>query len=456
MYQKLIAALAVGAMVAPAAQAENFPFIAPKCNVSIVSPDNSDVTYMNDDCKQVYVLPPTVGEVKIHAISKMSNRKLCAALFDAYEQFRGYSADYNSIIKEATEKMSLEEVEVLERRKAIVKEAIATVYQGLEKVPVANVQATYTRPSNNSWIGEYLKLNPNLGADYGIKFHAAPISEGYISFKGTTPKDTKFDLPAVLELDIPGISPPDADGKAMVDIKRMNGSMSGNMTLSLAGMCEYLENEPNAENVQDLTSYFTANFNYAVPVLSWAGYKARLDTDSAIHTLVDSTQNRTQFSTDDYAKLLAEGKASESFTFEATEMEQETPAFSDEVKTNFFKDLQTEVRSRLAARLLEQLKSVGFLEEMKLELAKAPEPGSVTTTHVNHWCHHHVFWWGHCGNYTYQVTVPRGSSASVWLEKTNNTNFSNTEEVSSRSIIYRRHTGTFEAPNLTVNINKGL
>ena len=450
MYKQVLianfASLALS-VTALAGEFELYPSTNPRCNMVISQPANSSGIYLSKDCTAAYILPPKNGIVKVVGIHRFDNLQMCPALEKAMGQQIRYQDLQEKILQRmARENLSSKEREDIRKDVDLINGVLAGLFNQFKGVPGAEAQVSYNTTETNDWLGEFLKLNPNVGADHRMKFHPAPIAESVVVFKGTREGVVKHNLDPVVEATIPGLAPVGNDPSRLSGIGLiMNGALSGQLTLGLPGSCAYYAS--GQKDIQDLVVHMVANVTYAVPVISSVGYAAKLDSNTAVTNLVEAHQSRTQFSKNESSTLVSQGSAGDAFTFHVTEYELK--GYSDVEKNEFFGKLREEVRLRLAGRLVDQMTLAGFLEMSKpAGPPVAPDPGHIDQVHTRRECSSHGGFLGigarsRCEDIPYIVKIPQGSTADTVLRKINNTSFNNSEIVSIRAPIYRYHTGSF-------------
>lgn len=423
----------------------NYPFVAPRCMTSISQPANASGFHMSEDCSQVFVLPPSEGTVEVVAASETSNLGMCES-YDKQIVERGKIEDILSSLREELSNKSTSE----KRRKEIVdiinflnaeKDAL---FNDLRDIPTMSVQVVYSRKQLNHWILEYIDRNIEIVRTRGVNFLPAPITEAYLSFTGEAEDGKRHPMSPVVSAKITGLHPTGVNGEYQMDVVKMNGSMSGQIVLSLSGACPY-RGQPINDNI---AAHLVSNVTYTVPVMSWAGYVAKLDTNTAIESLVKAWQTRTQFSVSEASSLVSKGTADSAYNFIVTDY-TESGIFSDEAKNDFFAERSQAALDRLTNRLLDQLAIAGYLEMTEKSASPvAPEPGYVDEVMSGRSCSKGLFGLiKSCSNYTYTVRVPQGTSAQTVLERVNNTTFVNEESVALREIFHRVYTGTFIPAN---------
>lgn len=449
----LLAGLTLGKAVhaQPNTHINNYPVTAPNCNVAVSQPDNSSGYYLNDTCKVGFVLPPKSGVVRVESVNAIGNLEMCPGLSKARLRVAKYQDQVDKLLDRlATARLSAQEQEEIRKNIALINGIIGQQVEPFDGVPAATAQVSYTYPSTDEWIGQFYRLNPNIGADYGMKFVPAKISEGILVFSAIDQIEGKVKLSPVVKANIPGMHPAGSDptkltGTAIV----ANGDSSGQVILSLAGACgskiEKMK-EVTADDAQDFAANLVANVTYVVDVMGSVGYVATLDSDIALTNWTKSISNKTQFSKDEAAELFSAGEAGVAFQFTVKDFGSHS---TDEDKANFYAKTRDEARTRLASALVDQMELAGFLEmNAAAPRADAPAPGTVDEVRTRTECHSSSGFLGiggssSCSQVPYIVKVPHGSSASVLLSKINNTNFTNKEEVVINQMTPRVHTGSF-------------
>lgn len=434
-----------------------FPVSAPTCNIAVVPPTTGSGYYLNDNCTAAFVLPSNTGTVRVEAVHEVSNLDMCPGLRRARLRVADYETHIDGLVKRlATENLSEDRQNSIRENIAIIRELLAKVYDNYKNVPAATIQLSFTRPSMQSVIGEYLMLNPNLGADYRLRFQPAPISDGVIIFSALDSENIA--LSPVIRASIPGMRPTADPSKFEGTAVFANGEMSGQLVMSLAGLCPSTSATNAAEVIkgnqvvtpqirQNLVANMVANFTYTVPVLESTSYTAELDSDTALRNFVSKSENRTQFTVRQSAELFSEGSAGTAFRFTITDYGFRS---NDETRAAFGGTLRQEVQERLSAALIQQMAMAGFLDmSSPAPDANAPEPGTVDVVHTRRECRHNSGFLGiggssRCYDVPYIIKVPQGSSATLFLSKVNNTTFRNVEEAAVNTVNHRKHSGTYK------------
>lgn len=429
-----------------------YPVTSPNCNLVFSQPDESAGVYLNDDCTAAFVLPPKTGTVRVESANAIGNLEMCPGLSKARVRVEKYQAQVEKLLdRSANSKLSSQEQEDIRKNIQLIESLIKTQFEPYDGVPGATIQISYRYPSLDSWAGEFLRRNPNVGADYGLKFYPAPISDSILVFSAIDQLKSKVQLSPVVMAAIPGMTPANSDPTKLIGTAIVsNGDASGLVVLSLAGVCgsdAAKVDAVNLKDVQSLAANLVANVTYTVPVMGSVGYSASLDSDMALENWTKSIASRTQFSKHESADLFSQGSAGAAFQFSVKDYGSRIN--SDEDKANFYSKIREEVRLRLAGNLVEQMALAGFLEmSAPAPRANAPEPGTVDQVRTRTECRSNSGFFGiggssSCNEVPYIVKVPHGSDASFLLRKVNNTNFTNKEEVLINEITHRVHTGTF-------------
>ena len=431
--------------IAPFARGVSFPVTNSKCNIAFVHPKDGGVAYLSKDCNSAYVIPSSTGKVKVEKITRLSNLQLCESLKKAYLREERYKDLLDKVTSRLeNEKLSEADLKSIRESAMMIKENIKEVYSSFKGVPGAVAMISFKMPSHSDWVGEYFKLNPNLGADYRLKFHPAPIAESVLTIKTVSEKGERHALDPVIDSFIPGLTPVNnnpnrLNGTGII----MNGGAAGQLTLGLTGSCEYAEGKNS--NIQDLVAHMVAQMTYAVPVLSSVGYEAQLDSKTAIQNFLHSVQTKSQFSKSEMTRSFTSGFAGQSFKFNVTNYE--IPGVTE--KDPLFSNLREEVLKRLTLKLADQIAMTNFVEmSVPPKPANANEPGYVEEVRLRRECSSNSGFLGigarsRCDDIPYLVRIPHGTGADTLVSKINDTLFSNKESVSVNSTIYRVHTSTF-------------
>jgi len=445
----LIGPIAAAAVNLPsqAQVSEVYPVTNPQCNLVITQPAGSSGYYLNRDCTVAFVLPPKNGTIKVERASQLSNLQLCPSLTTAYGQHSRYQElQIKTLEKLAKDNLTPVQREEVRKDAELINKTLQDLFKPFQGVPGAVVQVSYTMPEADDWVGEFLKKNPNMGADYRLKFQTAPIAESVLSIKGTNKSGVVTALDPVISAIVPGLRPINGDANRLVgDATIMNGHVSGQLTLGLTGACDYQKGGQN--NLQDLVVHMVGNVTYAVPVMASVGYNASIKSDTAMRNLHQSWQQRSITNKSETGSVISQGTAGDAFTFTVTAHELRGTTPEDEL--NFFGKIREEVRERLVNRLVKQLEMAGILEmSMPVPPANAADPGYLEQVRIRRECSSNNGFLGigassRCADIPYVVKIEYGTTADKLIEKLNQTSFNNTENVLIRSPIYRTHTGTF-------------
>jgi len=443
----VMGALAAATFSGTAMGSAQYPFLAPKCSATISVPSNSAGAFFSEDCKTAFVLPDLIGTAKIKLGNTTGNLMLCAGVKSLINTDNKLSAQIEKLAQ------SLDTLPIGPKRDAVRKEIQAikdmksTLYDTYDNIVGGYAQVTFQLPAEQDRIHNFVAENAYFLIEKGVHVQSAPISRSLLTFP-SHPLGPQFKMRSVLAHSIPGVTQPNQDGVSELSTTQMNGAISGSLTLSVMGLCPKVW-DPTWDP-QSLAVNLTPNLTYEVPVQSVAGYKAELNSRTAIHNLSSAWQQKSQFTVKDISKHVVTGSAGDAFTFNVTNYEL-TDVYSDEAKADFFMTLRDAVLQRLSSRLASQMTLAGFLElEEAAPDAVAPPPGFIDEVHSGGSCSSHGpfgLFGSSCSNYSYIVKIPRDSSAEVIAQKIADTNFVNTEEVQVRQTIHRIYTSTFVGQN---------
>jgi hypothetical protein len=430
------------AVFGASAQAQ-FPFYAPNCGIHLVQPPNESAYYTDENCKTIFVLPPRRGVAKVEKVAKFANMNLCPALKRSLEHRTELQEAYHALyLKLAKQNLNDGEFDRAEKTLALIKSRLETMLLDYDMIPAATAWISYNRTDMDSWVKQYAVNNLELIRRDGINFQPAPTGEGFLIFTAKDNEDKEIPLRAVISAQIPGLRPVEkGSSKLSGDAVNFNGSLSGQVELSLAGGCPY--SDKGLSDEQEIAVHLVANVVYTVPLMSYAKYDASLDIDLAVRNFITSSETRSRFDVRSFAELTSEGGKNSAFKFEMTDYLKKSP-FTEEQRKNFSETLRLEVRERLAAEFLDQMVASGFLEVNKAaETATAPQPGTVDEPHSVRICHSNWLFGSSCSNHTYTVKIAKDSSAKKIMEKVNNQTFHASESVTIREIREVVHTADF-------------
>ncbi len=439
--------LFAAAFVSSVAIAETlqYPFVAPKCPYTFRMPPNQADVYFSEDCKTVFIMPDRVGELKISDLSPTANLKRCGSLEKAY-QAQDVLQDHILALSNRLSTTPIENEKArayIHKEIATIKASIPEMIESYEKVLGGYLQVRFATSDLRDRMGQFISDNFQTLKDYDVNVSKMPISDSYISFRAKPISEEQASGRAVIDHSIPGVGTPDADGKAAVEHTKMNGSLSGQVVLSLIGACPHV-----ADKKAEKAPLLVANMTYKVPVLTIAGYKASLDNKFAIDTLMRAWQTKTHLSVGDTASILMKGDGvAQGYKFETYNVE--LPAvFTAQDRASFFETQRLNALTRLTANLIKQMQLVGFVDlERPAGSATAPAPGYIDEIRSGRSCSSKGPWGmfgSSCSNYSYTVKIPAASSASSVTERIVDTKFTNVEESASRETIFRVYTMAFE------------
>jgi hypothetical protein len=441
---------------APAFANYQYPFNGPGCHITPLIPQNQAGIFYSEDCQTAFIMPDLYGKTTVSSVSNLSNLDLCDGLSSAYQADSAIQNQLNALLQKMSKTSlgSRDRAEIADEYNQL-KAWKKDLFTDYENIVGGYAQVSFAMSDQQSRMKDFLFLNAPILLQKSIQLVPAPISESYISFYVKPPEGAEARLKGVLSHHLVGVAAPDSDGNSEIAQNRMNGAISGQLVLTLPGICKK-KTDP-AWKPSDLAADLVANVTYTVPVMSIAGYDASLTTDIAVGNLMDALQTRDRFSVRDISTLIAAGVSGNAFTFHV--MNSELPkVYTPQEQENFFAALRQDVLERLTSRLLDQMAIAGFLElAAPAQLPTAPEPGFVDEIHTGRNCSSHGpfgLFGNSCHNYQYVVKIPHDSSATAIAQKLADLHFTNTETTDVRQTIHRVYTTTF-VPNPDDMFKKG-
>jgi hypothetical protein len=388
----LLAAAFVAAMPNANAQSStpnahnNYPVDHDSCLVQLKQPLNSGGYLMSRDCKKVYVLPPKAGSFTASiSMNDIKLNGLCPV----------FAADMKSMENRSIRKLKLEEEKILiadDPRKAARVAEIEAKIKAIDEVDYAfrdkfkNVEGGKARVTVDgsvppSLIEEFSILNFETAVTRGLRFEAAPVVGGYLTF--AEHKVSGIELPDVLAMYMGGIKVKGEGNQE--NIYKMHSGLNGQIVFSVSKACQLHEMQKQAvasgkrlgaiELGNELVALMTPSFSYSVPVLSTFSYEATFDGRKATELYMSLEKTKTQFTLSQLANEVATADNKLAFQMNI-DLGARAERFTDEQKANLIGKVTDEVRERLTNLWAEEMALLGLAEFVELPpVLTVPEPG---------------------------------------------------------------------------------
>ncbi len=344
------------------------PVLYDQCaNVKIRSVPRGAGAFLSKDCKTAFVLPPTVGEMRISGLTTTENLRRCEGL-------KSLSSIHNAQLKRL-EKIAealaavdeepandgqtpIDDGSLFPKPKPKPKPQVPKkdhdflAELGEVKSILADVQTMlkdYTMvegstgrvlldSNHGELVNAYQQANPNL------TFRQIPLADAQIHLSRRASVD-KGELPAMLA----PVSLP--TGEAAQGAGIYGGALSGQIYLSMVGACPYYDVKGHRMKKTDvgsgeLAENFNANVTYVYNLAINRSYWAKYNLSSMLRRLQSSESRGGLFSSKTINKLIVEKESGDWFMFRQNTQD---PRFE------FEDSLRQTVKAELVDRVFKQI-----------------------------------------------------------------------------------------------------
>lgn len=427
--QKSIATVGLLAFLAlPALGQESFPVLRPEgCGTkSVKVPAGANAQYyLSKDCKTAYILPSELSPLRVSRfrIGQSVNEESCGeviqmnkrvkSMFKRLEQLEveheALKASWEKRLDRATvaEMATLEEVKqsalsysekYMEKYKEILSLAQQREPYGSMEGVVMNVNMSLGHGKN---VMAYIDANKDLD----MRFEAARISDGVLSFGTTTTNNNRIKAESVIGAYIPGLN---ANGKNSFSDSNhllMNGGLAGAITLSQPHVCNKLRSLDPARFSPELltknileTSGFVANYTYTVPVTTNIDFTFKASTTpTGLYTEFNETITAGKFSRAHAADTIFKGKNSTQVKLTYKDGGVEYTALNDSIarderlnveEENIFTLLYAEGMEQFVDKVLRTMEQKNLIQVSATSPVQAVEGGETVEQTVLRKCHY--------------------------------------------------------------------
>jgi hypothetical protein len=369
------------------AMAQSVPVKGPSCasKVKIKAVDEGAGVFFDEECKIAYVLPPVHGHSRIDSIAGNVNIAQCVEIDDLNSSIEAYTARIKVITAKlkpvssgssfgpgaggpfagagtndvpVSKPLSQEDQTELKTLQDELTQLRAQrlTYNGIEG---ATAHFVYDLDMQGL-VSRYQSANP------GVHFEPLTLQRAYLSFSH---KDATAaaDSSAVLSMNVPGLGRlPDApDTSALnagtpagpqtpdtidaTNTKIFGQSLSGNMTLSLVGICPYVNKQTGALPVKleesSLRAHMVASVQYAYALQAFRSYRATYNLATYVSKLLENTTSGGFLSTSTVTSYVEKTKNDDWFTLET---QSNDPRF-------YYPYLAQEIKANLTDRVLKAI-----------------------------------------------------------------------------------------------------
>jgi hypothetical protein len=193
-----------------------------------------------------------------------------------------------------------------------------------------------------------------------------------------------------------------------------------------------------------------ANYTYAIPTVSAAGYKASLDASKALKLFKTQYGTRTQFTRNDFVNTMINDHVSNIFQWDLYNFEGD---LSDDLKAV----LKTDVASRLTDKFMKSLQDLNLVQGAPPALT-VPDPGNVNEVQTRRECHSSGGFFGlfsssSCYDVPYTVQVAHAGEGELTVKDNEILKMKFEEAVEINGIIHRKGTSSFKLAPQTSDFN---
>lgn len=350
-----------------------YPYIAPKhCGTSIKAPEGGGDAVYSRNCKYAFVLPPTTGSARLRSFAPSMNIMMCSGYADnlrAIKMYRQIKENNNiQILKLQKTAPNHPDIAPLIAQNATLEDGIKSMTTTYAKIEAATAQIVLDSGMSEAWMAKWREINSQMIDLTKTVFVRAPVAEGYVSFVDVARSESASQLdPQVLKSTIPGFHGP--DGRVTPGTIYMQGAVSGQVVLSLAGACGVLLDTnfetPSKAKVDEkrLNAFLPATFTYAVPVLSGVRVEAHINVANAVSAISAQLNTKRQFSTRETVETDLRGSSSQICNVNVTQYE--LPVIDEAQKIGFENYLKGDICTTLIARLAARMVTKGFIEKVQ-------------------------------------------------------------------------------------------
>ncbi len=421
------------------------PTLHPNCSLIL---DSSGLqTSMSQDCSTVFLEPPALGEVYYEVFTN-GNVRSCSELRMARDSKNVLSLEYSKLQEQYIQavidknekniKIFIDNMKVLTDMEAVQDEKIAR----LAVLEGAVVKASYVNTITEGHIDNFVLANHKIFQNEGFipQIRKANIEDSIYSFNYIS-EAVDSSLPVIKSTTIPGLEMLTQTGGAQKDVAHVQAGdvVSGQITLSLNGVCNFLEKSKAREiTARDLGALLVVNRNYKVPSISSYGYTASLNALSitkAIGEKIKSGSYNGIRRSDVYDMAFSELHQA---AFKMTYTEGHVP--DDEAKKQM---LQLDVYGRLFDQYMTSLENSGFLKFQAYEDVPVSDGGTVIVQVPGRVCSRKWYGSKSCRDTVFDVKQWVDGYAHSQIDESKDFESIFTEQVSINEIVSKQASSIF-------------
>lgn len=306
------------------------PILSDSCgdlSLKIHVPPKAGAFYLDKDCKNVYVLPPSKGSVDVVSLMSSANLNRC-----------GEIQIFQSGLRKMAKAMS--DASLQEDQMALLAlkrhEMIETTMNKMGMISGAKLQMIFSMGLMDS-VKRYAELNSHLN----LSFHPITLSKANVYFNKAVAKDNE--LPMVLANGIPLATEGSGNG---------GESFSGWVDLSLFGACPlkdpFSESLPRNLKARDLAAVIVPNIHYEFNLEGSYSYRVKYKKSGMAQKLKEQSSQGGFFSTRAFNSILEDQRTQSWFELD---MKCDEPRVCDRLKM----ETALQIKQRLMVEILDQV-----------------------------------------------------------------------------------------------------
>lgn len=393
----LLAAASVSLAALQASQARDlsfYPSMVNACDLAVNVPEGAGGYTFSANCKVLYIHPAEDGRIEAGvSLPSTTLDSSCSVLKLAQETYEIQVRRLKHINAQlegfdATRPLSPTDEQKIERLKNLAEALRGEIAQTIDPYKrwsggIAGVKLNAATSSHD--VQQYILHNQHLIRS-GVRIERLPIVSGIMSVVQTNPG---AEFPQILNVSNVGSRAnvsPDRTGVSSVG----GGQVQVELGLSSACVLHEERKKTNASSsllysgstVNDLMrKLLDPRFEYTYPSVANIGYAARINVSRATEVIMEQLQTKGEFKVSDMSELLGTGSSKEFFEMTIHYGNNNPNQSVDDLKSKVEADLIDSVRNRLALRLIDTLRELGFVEVVASEPhVEAPAPGYESIT----------------------------------------------------------------------------
>ncbi len=348
-----------------------------QCDIQIKHTQNSNGVLFSEDCKTVYVLPPSVGRLSL------SGFQPTGFLSDSCKGLQTVEITQNELlnVSQITARRIRSHSEELEKIEQNLRDGLlprgTSVADAEDRLMELIERISTLRHKQMEWTNQYREMKSHYAQSEGgrsrflletnyekliqdfrelnpeVQFAKLPLDQSFISVVDQPGDDLemiKVQMPAVLSLQIPGLSQMPLNSELQViDVSKADifgDAISGELRLSHLGACPMLSAGKNTD-LSNLSQYLAANSTYQYQVQVERNHSITFNLKELIHQIHKQT-SKSGFFTRKTLNSLVDNRSTNSWIEFHVSSNDQRFQYSDE----YIQDVKKEFISRALAQVM--------------------------------------------------------------------------------------------------------